>query len=862
TVTLDATFSAGTFDANDLAVTINGNTTIDGGTFKTGTGVVTFGDSASADTMTISSGNLHIESNADSDIVRNLLSWTNSGGTITYNGSSVSISLLSALSAYNNLVINGSGSTYTSDGDFTVSGTLNVTAGTLDISSGTDKMTMTGTLTVDGGTLTATNGDIDANGNVTVSSGTLTAPTAADDTSFTVTGSWSVTSSGIFTPGSGRVIFDGTASGKTITSDSSGADDFGDFKVTGSGGVWTLADALDSTGAITISAGTLALSTFKLTIGGALSISGTGTLSAASGDIDANGNIVVSDGLLTAPTAADDTSFTVAGSWAVSDTATFTPGTGRVVFDATSGTPTITTTDPGTNAFNDIVFNDGAGEITFTLEDSLDVDGNLTITDGTLDTKSGESNSINLAGSWTLNSNGSFTARSGTVTLDAANGVTQTLDGTTTFYTLSKTVTGATTLSLDDADVFTVSNSLTLKGTSGNLLTVTSDDGTNTVDFDLSSGGIQDLDYLTPIRIDSADGVEMNPNNCTGATGNVNWRCGGGASLSWDGSSSTAWNTNANWNLGFVPRSSDTVTIPDASTDPSLGSATTITNLTIQSGAVLTLGGNDLTVSTTFTNEGGLTLQGDESVSTPSNANPSTVTFTATSSSRAIKNWTYHHLTINGSGGTFTLAADQDESLGGDLTVTAGTFDISANTQKVTVAGTLTVNGGTLTATDGDIDANGNVTVSSGTLTAPTAADDTSFTVTGSWSVTSSGVFTPGSGRVIFDGTASGKTITSDSSGADDFGVFKVTGSGGVWTLADALDSTGAITISAGTLSLSTYKLTSGGILTISGGTLTATSGDIDADSDIICTSGTLTAPTAADDTSFLITGSWEVSGS
>jgi len=62
----------------------------------------------------------------------------------------------------------------------------------------------------------------------------------------------------------------------------------------------------------------------------------------------------------------------------------------------------------------------------------------------------------------------------------------------------------AATLTLEDTAVFTVTNSITLKGASGNLLTVTSDDGTNTVDFDLSAGGVQDLDYLTVVRIDSA----------------------------------------------------------------------------------------------------------------------------------------------------------------------------------------------------------------------------------------------------------------------------------------------------------------------------------------------------------------------
>jgi len=109
--------------------------------------------------------------------------------------------------------------------------------------------------------------------------------------------------------------------------------------------------------------------------------------------------------------------------------------------------------------------------------------------------------------------------------------------------------------------------------------------------------------------------------------------------------------------------------------------------------------------------------------------------------------------------------------------------------------------------TNGDLDIAGNVTVSNGTLTAPTATDDTSFTVDGSWEISGSGIFTPGTGYVIFDGSSSGKTITTSSSGADDFGVVKFTTAGGAWTLADDLTA-GAVTISNGTLVTSTYKLT------------------------------------------------------
>lgn len=91
----------------------------------------------------------------------------------------------------------------------------------------------------------------------------------------------------------------------------------------------------------------------------------------------------------------------------------FAAGTSTVTFDAASGTPTITSAG---NAFNDVVFNDGGNNITFTLEDSFNVDGDLTITSAALDSKNGENNSINIGGDFV--NDDTFVSRSNTVTLD------------------------------------------------------------------------------------------------------------------------------------------------------------------------------------------------------------------------------------------------------------------------------------------------------------------------------------------------------------------------------------------------------------------------------------------------------------
>jgi len=78
---------------------LNGNTSINGGTLKTSNNTITFGNEA-GDAVTISAGELQIESDDTSaDIVKNAGTWSNSGGTVTYNaGTTVTTNLLSSIS--------------------------------------------------------------------------------------------------------------------------------------------------------------------------------------------------------------------------------------------------------------------------------------------------------------------------------------------------------------------------------------------------------------------------------------------------------------------------------------------------------------------------------------------------------------------------------------------------------------------------------------------------------------------------------------------------------------------------------------------------------------------------------------------
>lgn len=77
----------------------------------------------------------------------------------------------------------------------------------------------------------------------------------------------------------------------------------------------------------------------------------------------------------------------------------------------------------------------------------------------------------------------------------------------------------------------------------------------------------------------------------------------------WNGSSSTAWGTSANWTPSGVPGSADNVTIVTATNQPAYDGVAGVTNLTMTSGT-LNLGGYTLNVSGTLECNGGVINNG------------------------------------------------------------------------------------------------------------------------------------------------------------------------------------------------------------------------------------------------------------
>ncbi|MGD9714826.1 MAG: LamG-like jellyroll fold domain-containing protein, partial [Thermomicrobiales bacterium] len=138
---------------------------------------------------------------------------------------------------------------------------------------------------------------------------------------------------------------------------------------------------------------------------------------------------------------------------------------------------------------------------------------------------------------------------------------------------------------------------------------------------------------------------------------------------------------------------------------------------------------------------------------------------------------------------------------------------LAAGNQPSTAKGTVTLNG--------NLDVDGDLTLNGGTL--DVSSSNYGVTVGGSWE-NNGGIYTARDGTVTLDGTDSGLSILS---GGTRFDKLSVTQSG-EWTLADRLTASGALTISAGTLDVSTSNYpVKAGTLNQSAGTITPRNGRV-----------------------------------
>src|SRR5262249_33207270 len=128
-------------------------------------------------------------------------------------------------------------------------------------------------------------------------------------------------------------------------------------------------------------------------------------------------------------------------------------GTSTVTFNGL-GNQTLTS---GSTSFFHVVINKTAN--TLALADALDVDGNFTLTAGTLDTGS---NALSFGGNFSHNG-GTFSGTNSTATFNGST--VSTLTGATTFYGLRDITVGAT-LQFAPATTFYVTSMIDLKNIS------------------------------------------------------------------------------------------------------------------------------------------------------------------------------------------------------------------------------------------------------------------------------------------------------------------------------------------------------------------------------------------------------------
>ena len=237
---------------------------------------------------------------------------------------------------------------------------------------------------------------------------------------------------------------------------------------------------------LTITQGTLDLNGFNLTVPDALTVSASGTL-------QLEGDEVVS-------------------------TTTTTLNTGStVLYD---GAGAYTGLQMG-DLYSNLSFNSSGS---WTLNSALDVDNHFTLTSGTVDVNNIGNYQLNVAGNW--NNSGTFTARAGTVILDGSN---QAVNGSTTFYNLTKSIVAADTLTFQAGQTTSIASGgiATLNGSSGQLLSLVSNTAGTHWHFNLANGAFRSIDYISVVDADAAGSdathKPVNPTNATDGGNNIDW---------------------------------------------------------------------------------------------------------------------------------------------------------------------------------------------------------------------------------------------------------------------------------------------------------------------------------------------------
>ena len=516
----------------------------------------------------------------------------------------------------------------------------------------------------------------------------------------------------------------------------------------------------------------------------------------------------------------------------IGGTGTFTSGTGTVEYDRgnlsfPSGNQTI---DEVT--YNNLTINGTDDtDVKTASGTTLDVNGNLTITNGKLDMNTntvtldlegdfsmaaagafdaGTSTTHTVGGSWADIVGSTFTPNNGKFTFEAAAGNT-TITTNASFYdlsiqTLGNSVSAAADLTVNNdftmtagntgnfsaAAALTVNNDFTMTaGNTGNFST-----GTNTVEVTGATninGGI--LEIADSPGIFDAKDFDANGAFVT-FTGNGTLKLGGNA-----GSTPDLGTFDATTNNGTVEYDLDgnqgvfNATYHHLEIDNSTGTATAASalgvegNLTITNGNLtldniaLTLGGNFVLTSGTF-----VPGNGDHTV---------TGNWTETLGGVTTFEATAGKFTFNGAGSTIISDADNGNKF----------FNLTSAGNPVTAGYNL------------DID--GDFTITGG----PFVPGNFNHTVAGNWD-DSGGIFTAGAGtgKITFDGG----TSTNIKSGlTNDFHHFEINTTADKTVITNNLDIDGDFTIILGTFNPGAFSHDIAGNWDDSGGSFTGGTGTV-----------------------------------
>ncbi|SFW25178.1 T9SS type A sorting domain-containing protein [Chitinophaga sancti] len=844
TYTLNGNWAnTGTFTGNTSTVILNGN-----GTTITGTGTNNFNN------LTIGTGNVTAAATSAINVAGNMVSngtFTHgSGGTVTLSGATSTITGTGII--FDNLTISG---TVTASSNFAMTGNL-VVNGTYTGSS--NILTMTGASKTISGTGTTTFSTLFIQGSITAANN-FTIANALD-----VSGNLTTTNTTTF---SGTSTLSGTPNLNNVTVSGTSLQ-LAANAVLGVAGALTLTGTLNVTGTIpnTVnfngsSAQTIPTGTYNnLTIAG-------GNTKTAGGALTVNGDLNIASG---GTFAAGSYTHTVSGNWI--NTGTFTPGTSTIALAGNTNT-TISGAAAATVTFNNLTLSKTNQTNTVTMANSVTINGTPTLTTGIIYTGS---NVMTFAGSERTTGAGIvigtitrlFTSLLGVGTsyfessLTYLTGITTVLNGSITVTTTKMPVTSFPSgASVNRTYAFT---------TSGISLSLFPTLSLHYEDIELNGNVENNMQiYSGTTGSGTWSVLGKNTNNSTSnfvnynalsiaVNGNSATFSDGAPVVRWIGGTSTDWNTASNWTVvgggtARVPTTTDVADLGSANftNQPNISAAASVRAVYFGSAST-----NPVTLS--ITSGGSLTTSGNITASWSANKthtiNADAQNITVGGDLLLSDGTAGHAINLNVSTGTVSVAGNVWQTGGanitfsgagalnisGDFNYSSGTFTPSTSTvtyngtisqivaavpynnltiaksaaiaginSAITVAGNLS-----LTTAAGQLDLNANLTVTGNVTNAAILnAKNATITLSGNWSNT--GTFTPGGSTVIFSGTG------AQSISASTFNNLTVNKSSGNATLGGVAVINGNLTVTAGTLDLSTFtanRSIAGGSCTIAAG--------------------------------------------